>query len=170
VNYYSGLAGVTVNAFAAPVTPALLAGMDLFIAFLPDLPFSAGEVAAIGAFWHGGGNLLFTGEWNGFDPAAIANINAILASLGSPLAIAPANLDLQTLVASGAQIASDPLTAGVARFSYAATSAVTGGTPLFFTTGGSPFVAYSNQVVPEPSALLLFGGVAGFLALRRFRR
>jgi|ERR1035438_2497462 hypothetical protein len=171
LNYYGGLSGVTVNSFGAPVSPALLSGVNLFIAFLPDVDFTAGETSAIAAFLNGGGTILLTGEWRSFDAAADAHVNSLLSALGSPLAIAPDDLDLGFRVASGSQIAADPLTAGVSHFTYAATSGVTGGTPLFFTTGGTPFMEYastSNTSTPEPSTLLLVVGAG--LGLSLFRR
>lgn len=170
-NYYSSLPGVTVNTFAA-VTPALLSGANLFIAFLPDVAFTPGEISAIGAFLNGGGTVLFTGEWATFDTGADNNINAVLAALGSTLQIDPANLDLGFHIASGTQIASDPLTAGIGEFTYAATSGVSGGTPLFYTTGGTPFVEYtsSTSTVPEPSTILLVAAGGLLLLALSWRR
>jgi hypothetical protein len=171
LNYYGGLPGVTVDAFSAPVMPALLSGVNLLIAFLPDIAFTAGETSAIAAFLNGGGTVLFTGEWVPFDSVADTNVNSILSALGSPLAIAPASLDSGFHVASGSQIAADPLTAGISEFSYAATSGVTGGTPLFFTTNGTPFMEYApTSTTPEPSTLLLVVGAGlGLLVFRRRR-
>jgi hypothetical protein len=73
--------------------------------------------------------------------------------------------------ATGSQIATDTLTTGVSTFSYTApseVSTISGGTTLFFGTGGQPFVAYEATAVPEPSTLLLFG--TGLVGIGVFRR
>ena len=55
-----------------------------------------------------------------------------------------------------AQIAADPLTAGVMSFTYGTGSHLSGGTLLFSNVEGTRLVAY-EATVPEPPSLLLVG-------------
>jgi len=166
IGYYTGL-GKTVNQFSTVTAPGL-AGASLFIGFLPDVDFTAAETTLIANYLAAGGSVLLTGEWGSFDTLADNHINALLTALGSTLRISPADLDLGVHVATGSQIAADALTVGIREFSYAATSDVAGGTALFYTTAGTPFMEYTSAV-PEPSAivLLLTAGLGAFAVRRR---
>ena len=76
--------------------------------------------------------------------------------------------------ATGAQIAVDPFTTGVTTFTYGEANRISGGTPLFFGTGGQPFVAYELNVdvpyipAPVPTTIWLLG--SGLLILMGLRR
>jgi hypothetical protein len=171
--YYAGLPSVTESVLTAgsTITAAQLAGASLFIGFLPDTPYSAASLTALSNFAAGGGSILFTAEFPTFDTAGIADVNAALLSLGSTLQVVAANDDFLFHSATGSQIVAGPLTVGVNSFSYAATSEVTGGSPVFETTGGAAFLEYTgtNTTTPEPSsAFLMLGSVLGLSLLRRW--
>jgi hypothetical protein len=129
-------------------------------------------MSAIQSFLASGGNVLLTGEYIPFDPNADANINALLTFLGSPMSLGSTEIDAGFHTATGSQIAATPYTAGVTQFSYAATTSVSGGTPVFLTTTGVPFVEYTttSAAVPEPSSVVMLLSilvVAGFVIRRR---
>lgn len=161
--FYGALPGVTSNLLSGPVDAGDLAGLDLFLAPAPDHAFAADEVIAIQGLVDAGGSVFLLGEALGipFGVSANASINALLAALGSGLAIVDASLERGSKVASGAQILADPLTSGVTAFDYGFTSEVSGGAPLFLTGGGIPFLAYEvvqsspPPSIPEPPSLLL---------------
>ena len=172
-HYYGTTLGDTVNQVTT-VTSANLAGASLLISFLPDTAYTGAEMTAIQNFLNGGGTVLLTGEWGGFDATADANINALLSFLGNPMSLTLNDFDNGFTIGSGAQIQSTPFTAGVTSFQYAATTNVTGGTPIFETKDLSHvFMAYTGSVstVPEPGTGLLVTSAA-LLAFgaRRFLR
>ena len=167
-SFYNSIAGVTSNKVSGPVTAAMLAGVNVFVAIAPNVGFSGTEAAVLASFLSGGGTLFLLGDNDAF-PGENANLNALLATLGSAMRIA------EDLVDAGFNVANtvtDPLTAGVFRLEYAATSLVTGGSALFTTaTGASTFIAVERtSSVPEPSTLLLSAlGLAGLVVRRRRR-
>ena len=166
VTFYSGLSGVSVSELSGSLTAASLQSVDLLLLPFPDDAFSAAEIAAVSGFLGAGGTLFVTGESSSTlgNPSGNASVNALLTGLASGLALVSANLDVGSQLATGDQILADPLTAGVSSLAYGSTSIVSGGTPLFRTTGGETFMAY----VPEPaSAWLLAGGLAALAARRR---
>jgi hypothetical protein len=173
--YYNTLAGVTSTIQSGAVTSAALAGVNLFVSAIPPSAFAASEITALSAFSAAGGTILLMGDNSGFVPVPNANLNALLAGLGSPLRILPDALDSGFQTTTAGQIVANPLTTGVSAFGYAFVSQVTGGTPLFLTKGGQTFVADNIPTAadtPEPSSLVLaaIGGVMGLAYLRRPRR
>ena len=154
--FYNALPGVSATEVTGPLTAADLAGGSLFLDAVPDAALGAPEVAALRGFSQAGGTVFLLGDNAANFAAQDANINASLAALGSGLQIVPADLDDGFHTVGGAQIAADPLTAGVTSVTYGGVSAVSGGTPLFLTSGGQPFVAAEGfAAVPEPSPLAL---------------
>lgn len=173
--HYNALPGVTATQTTnASVTD--LTGVNLFISMLPQAAYSSAELAAMNSFLSGGGTLFLFAEGNGYAPGgkSIPFLNAALSALGSSLSFVAANDDATDHHATGAQIAANSLTNGVNDLYYAYTSETTGGTPLFFTTSGAPFVEGSAPEVsgvPEPAALpaMLLGSAALLVFLRRRR-
>ncbi|MGH9320997.1 MAG: PEP-CTERM sorting domain-containing protein [Vicinamibacteria bacterium] len=171
-DFYNSQAGVSSTLFSGAVTGALLSGVDMFFSPLPDDSFTVSELDALSGFLDGGGTVFFAGDNPGFAPDPNARINAALAALGSGMLILNVALDIGDHDALPGQILPDPFTTGVTTFNYGGMSEVSGGTPVFASLEGSPFVAYEETngqtPVPEPGILLLLG--AGLVALSRRRR
>ena len=170
VTFYNTVPGVTSSLITGTVTPATLAGANLFVSAVPDDAFAASEVAALSGFVSGGGTIFFLGENS--DPAfAVANasINSALASLGSRMSIVPELFGQGFNDATGSQIAADPFTAGVTSFRFAAPSRVSGGTNLLFGAEQQPFITYET-VIPEPTTVALLAiGLAGLCFVGRLK-
>ena len=148
--YNYNMTGVTSTVISpdTPITPEILAGVDLFISVLPFPGFTTNETAVFRDFVAGGGTIFFLGD-NAF-AFQVFPINDALAAMGSGMSIV---LDCFACsgnpgYATGNQIAADPLTAGITNLRYIATSSVAGGTNLFFVTNNTPFVAYEATVSP----------------------
>jgi hypothetical protein len=166
--FYNTLAGVTSTLLAAEatVTGADLAGKNLFLAPNPDA-FTTAEIAALGAFVGSGGSLYVMGD--GTLPSLSADINALLAGIGSNLSLGSTDFDEGDQTASGPEIVANALTSGVLSFNYGATVLVSGGSPLFLTNGLQPFVAVEDAAttVPEPATVLLFSAALVALGITR---
>jgi hypothetical protein len=148
-DFYNSLPGVTSTVIVGTVTGAALAGADLFVSAIPDDAFTVSEVSALDSFLQGGGTIFFLGE-NEFFPAENGFINAALLGLGSNLSIINDVFDAGFNTATGPQIAADPFTTGVSTFTYAAPSRVSlvvGGNPIFFGSGGEPFLTYELGII-----------------------
>lgn len=155
--YYTGLGDTVVQVAAGSVTAATLDGVNLFISDLNDTGFSAAETSAIGTLVSGGGTAFFEGEFTPYDAGADLLINGALTSLGSSMSLDGTQTDCGFQTASGSQIGSTPLDAGISSFEYGCVSTVTGGTAVFNTFAGSPFIAEETtaSATPEPSTVLL---------------
>ena len=171
-NYYNGLGGVTATqSTAASITS--LAGVNLFISMLPQSAYSSGEISAMQSLLASGGTIFFIGESTGYGPGGIADpiITSTLATLGSTMTMAGND---HGTYPTGATVLANPLTAGVSSFTYGFTSFITGGTPLFDTVGGTPFIAVESvggAATPEPvTGLMTLGGLAGLGLLARRKK
>ena len=109
------------------------------------------------------------GEAGDFGSDENTRINSALAFLGSSMSIVGSTLD--ELWHTTTNIDADPINAGVSNFTYAYTSAVSGGTSLIRALDNSTFVAYEGSVVPVPAALWLFGsGLLGLVGVARRKK
>ena len=118
------------------------------------------------------GTIFFIGESTGYGPGGTADpiITSTLATLGSTMTMAGND---GTVYPVSATVLANALTAGVSSFNYGFTSFVTGGTALFNTQGGSPFIAVQTvgAATPEPvTGLMTLGGLAGLGLLARRKR
>lgn len=168
VSYYDAKAGVTAALINGPIGAGSLAGFDVFVIAVPEAAIGAAGVTELSAFLAGSGTLFLLGD-NASFPAENANLNSLLAALGSSMSIVADNLDAGF---NPALIDAHPLTAGTAGFEYAATSRVAGGTSLYRSLNRSTFLAVENYGtrVPEPTSLMLAGiAVAALAASRRIR-
>lgn len=172
-SYYNGLLGVTASVVGVPVSAASLVGIDVFATIVPSSAYTGSEISALKGFLAGGGTAIFLGD-QGFFSANNGYINSALAALGSSMSISASTIfDGTYAVATGAQIAVDPLTAGVSAIKYAIPSEVTvsGGTSLVYGSGGRAFIATENIAVPDSgtSVVLLLGGLSLLVFVRRRR-
>ncbi len=168
-SFYNSLSGVSSTVIVGAVTETKLAGAKLFISAVPDDPFTPSEIGALENLLAGGGSVFFLGESAvGGWPSRNGYINDALFALGSEMSILPNSTIAVSETATGSQIATNPLTAGVSTFTYVVPSAVDGGTTLFFGPQMQPFVAYEGTVIPIPPTIWLFGSsVLGLIGIAR---
>jgi hypothetical protein len=114
---------------ATTVTAANLAGINLFVGYMPSGTYTASEIAAFNGFLATGGRILFIGE-NGapiFQPSNNA-IGAAINALGGTMASDNKvyDIDFHPATIGNGQILPSFFTAGVNTLSYAAPSGITG--------------------------------------------
>ena len=121
---------------------------------LNDEPFDAGETSTLQTYMSQGGTVIGIGEYDEYDWAADATLNALASSVG-------ANLSLQANTLDGgfhetSNIGSSNFSSGVASLSYAATAGLSVGTgahTIASTQGGIPFIG--EQAVGSGALVLL---------------
>jgi hypothetical protein len=166
-NFYNGLTGAS-NTYLGDtvITASSLSGLDLLITGLQTNGLTPSELVALNNFINSGGSVLFMGDYT----APETYINSALSYIGSSMSLFPPLSFPGNNNATGSEIVSDPLTAGVFNFAYGNTYGVSGGTPLFLDHSGRPFMAYET-IVPVPAAAWLLGsGLMGLLAMARRKR
>jgi hypothetical protein len=135
VAFYQGLGANVTEVDAGDLTASDLTGGRLFLDAVPNDPFGTSEISALQGFSQGGGTIFLLGDNANF-ATEDANVNTDLTALGSGLQLVPETLDADYHTGNSSQIVSNPLTAGISSFTYGGVSAVSGGTPLFLTSGG----------------------------------
>jgi hypothetical protein len=168
-NFYSTVPSMNISMIST-ITSSSLLNVGMLFAPMPTYGFSSDEIAAVNDYIDSGGSVFFLGESNIY-PDRNAIINQTLADIGSSMRISNNALDKGKKIAVGNQIANDDYTIGVPSLTYGAVSGVTGGTPLFYTTGGVPFIAYEDvSRVPEPTlpASLTVGLLFFFGFIKRY--
>jgi hypothetical protein len=171
--YYSGLGDTVTQVAAGSVTSSTLAGANLFISDLNDTGFPTGEITALAAFLSGGGTAFFEGEFSPYSQNADTLINGALAALGSTMSLNGDAQDCGFQTATGGQIGSTSLDAGISSFGYGCVSTISGGTMVFATQAGPAFIAEQSTTTsstPEPSTVLMTLGGGLLLMLVRRRR
>lgn len=168
-DFYNGLPGVTSQTLDGAVTESFLSNLDLFMAPLPVDQFALSEITALSNFYASGGSIYFSGDYT---TNRNSYVNEVLIGLGSNMSIVDDIFGVSDNILTGDQIASDSLTSGIEDFWYAASSQVSGGTPLFFGEDNKVVIAYeAGAPVPEPATMLLFGsGLIGLAGYRYSRR
>lgn len=167
-DYFRTVPGITASLTDGDITTDALTEFNLLIAAAPDRDFSTPEIEAMKSFLLKGGNILLTGENQ--HPAFVAvnySVNAAITGLGSSLSLNPAYIDGGDYYQ--ATILSDHFTKGVTTFSFAYTSQIDGGVPLFKASQGRTFIA-RETIVPEPISATLTATICGAFAMSRLLR
>jgi hypothetical protein len=162
-SFYNGLGGGVTATQTTSTSLASLSGVNLFITMLPQSSYSASELSAMTSLLNTGGTIFFIGESTGYGPGNVTDpiITSTLAALGSTMTMAGND---GTVYPVAAGVVANPLTAGVASFTYGFTSLVSGGTPLFLAQDGNPFIEVqsTSASTPEPvSGFLMLSGLTG---------
>lgn len=125
--------GATSSLLTGTVTAAELAGVDLFVAMLPDDAFSTAELDDLASFVANGGTLLLMGEQDGFAATENGYLNGALASLGSAMLLDMASLDVPPAnlldTVPGQIVPQQGLTNGVSIINYGNVNSISGVSP-----------------------------------------
>lgn len=171
-NFYNTLTGVTATNLDIIESDSLL-GVDLFVIVTPASEYSDQEADAIGDFLDSGGTLLLAGDPAGTIAPNVGFVNELLSDLGVAISLIDQSLEVGSQTATGAQLANNPLTAGIVSLSYGAAAPVVGGTALINLQDGRPFMAVLGEEtmpeVPIPAAAFLFAPVLVALRWARSR-
>ncbi|MCF6216860.1 MAG: PEP-CTERM sorting domain-containing protein [Emcibacter sp.] len=167
-NYYNSLAGVTATSTIAPITNALLAGVDLITiagSFQQVLDYTTAEMNVIMNFLTSGGSLLMLTE-----AANVTSYNEFLSTIGSNIQYTGQRFVVLDVV-NPVEVTS--ITGGVSQFTADAYNTLSGGTAVAITPNGT-VVAFENTTttvpLPEPAPLALLGlGLMGLVIARRRR-
>lgn len=149
-NFYNSYGGNTSSIAGSSIAGADLSHVDLLWAVQPNHDYSAGELSTMASYLSQGGRIAFMGEHGGFAPQENNRISAALAALGSTISIVNDVIDsgFHTASVADGQILSNPLTAGVNTYEYAAFAHLNiSGTAQALMLGsdlGTVMMAYQN--------------------------
>ena len=162
-NFYNGLAGTTSTLASGTLDTVNLTGVNLLWATQPAAVYTSAELNTMANFLSGGGRIAFMGEHGDFAPNENNRINTALSFLGSTISINNTILDggFRSASVGDGQILSDPLTAGVNTYEYAAFAPLTiGGSAKALMLGeesflGSPSIMMAFQNIGAGSIFLI---------------
>ena len=126
-NFYNSYGGHTSTIGSGPINTLDLTGVNLLWLIQPTSAYTGAEISAMSSYLASGGRIAFMGEHGFFAPQQNLNINGALSGLGANMTIVNAILDpgFRTATVANGQILSNPLTAGVNAYEYAAFAPVT---------------------------------------------
>ncbi len=126
-NFYNAQSGVTSSIIAGPLSSASLTGVNLLWAVQPAASYTASDLTTFSGFLAGGGRIAFMGEHGTFAPNENNRISAAVAALGGTMSIVNTTVDggFRNATRAGGQILTNPLTAGVNTYNYAAFAPLT---------------------------------------------
>ena len=133
--------GDTVSALNHDFGGTNLTGDKIVLTNIPT-DYSSGEVSNLVSYVNGGGRLVLGSEFHPFSDPSITATNKVLTALGSSIVN---NFDeFDDGFHTTTNILTSPFTAGVSSIDYAATSSLSGGTPLVNGVSGQTFVAFQK--------------------------
>lgn len=126
-HFYNTYGGHTSAIAGSSIAGYDLTGIELLWAVQPADSYTVAELNNMNSFLANGGRIAFMGEHGTFAPDENNRINAALTALGATMSIVNTiyDADYRTASVGDGQILSDPLTAGVNTYRYAAFAPLT---------------------------------------------
>ena len=154
-NFYNSLAGNTSSLATGTLDTVNLTGVNLLWATQPAAAYTSSELNSMASFLTGGGRIAFMGEHGTFGPNENNRINTALNFLGSSISINNTILDsgFRSASVGDGQILSDPLTAGVNTYEYAAFA------PLTISGTAKALMLGEDSYLGNPSIMMAFQNI-----------